>query len=745
MPVSPSFPGVYVQEVPSGVRSIVGVATSVTLFVGRTKSGPMNEPTRLTSYTDFVRSFGEDNTISDMARYVRLFFLNGGTDCYVMRIARNHASSAVTLKNESGADTLVLTAKNPGSLGDSIRAAVTYSGQYPEATFNVEIFRWQTDSAGNRTKVAAESWKNLSMDPASATYAPIFLTQKSALVNAAEAAIPVAASNGFSLSGRPVPDDGTEAGFRSAWQAVLGNGADARRKFQISVNGERFVEVDLGLPSVIDTTSAVALPGGSLAAIKADLGDLIATRIGNALSAAGISFVPPAVDVSFPAGPTPVGAGGTTFLQITSQNNKDIRIASSSDGANDLAKGRLVPGAPPRLHGLMLGEANGGLEVGAHSARRPAPTGITLKASDAAALNELGSLLQSSLNQLTLDENDTSVPPNLVAANIPFDLQTTGNAAARMWTDASHLTSFAGVREKLAIIRDAVNNYQAGNASKFFWRAELWGSRLAFIKQGGDDTQLLTTFATAPNDLTTGPNRFTVNSRLYSLGPGGTAGLQGSGVAGFDGMEPNAADYDAAYAVIDSKVDLFNLLVLPPDNGAAATPLEQLWPNASVFCQKRRAFLIMDCPDAWATSQMASTGVDALRVGLVKDHSAIYFPRLNTVENGLQVTVGAAGAAAGLYSRIDATRGVWKAPAGTEADFRGVSGVDLRMSDAENGQINPVGVNALRLFPDGVVSWGARTMAGADAFASEYKYIPIRRLALFIEESLYRGLKWVVF
>ena len=54
-------------------------------------------------------------------------------------------------------------------------------------------------------------------------------------------------------------------------------------------------------------------------------------------------------------------------------------------------------------------------------------------------------------------------------------------------------------------------------------------------------------------------------------------------------------------------------------------------------------------------------------------------------------------------------------------------------------------MNTLRVFPDGVVSWGARTMDGDDGFASEYKYIPIRRLALFIEESLYRGLKWVVF
>jgi len=184
--------------------------------------------------------------------------------------------------------------------------------------------------------------------------------------------------------------------------------------------------------------------------------------------------------------------------------------------------------------------------------------------------------------------------------------------------------------------------------------------------------------------------------------------------------------------------------VLPPD-ADPAVPLTQLWGEASAVCAAERAFLIMDPPDTWVDTQSASSGVNALRPGLTKDHSAVYFPRLKLVENGREYVVGPAGAMAGLYARIDSSRGVWKAPAGSEADLRGVSGVDLNMSDLQNGQINPVGVNAVRIFPEGVVGWGARTMDGADAFASEYKYVPIRRLALFIEESLYRGLKWAVF
>jgi len=96
-------------------------------------------------------------------------------------------------------------------------------------------------------------------------------------------------------------------------------------------------------------------------------------------------------------------------------------------------------------------------------------------------------------------------------------------------------------------------------------------------------------------------------------------------------------------------------------------------------------------------------------------------------------------------ARIDSSRGVWKAPAGIEASLRGIVGVQYPFSDGENGVMNPRAVNTIRVFPNGIVNWGARTMDGDNDFGSEYKYIPIRRLALFLEESLFRGLKWVVF
>ena len=137
--------------------------------------------------------------------------------------------------------------------------------------------------------------------------------------------------------------------------------------------------------------------------------------------------------------------------------------------------------------------------------------------------------------------------------------------------------------------------------------------------------------------------------------------------------------------------------------------------------------------------------IDALRRLVTSDHSAVFYPSIVYSDAGIKRTIGPSGMIAGLIARIDSNRGVWKAPAGVEADLRNALDLDVNLTDAENGVLNQLGVNCLRVFPSGFVNWGARTLAGSDDEGSEWKYIPVRRLALFLEESLYRGLKWAVF
>jgi Bacteriophage tail sheath protein len=198
------------------------------------------------------------------------------------------------------------------------------------------------------------------------------------------------------------------------------------------------------------------------------------------------------------------------------------------------------------------------------------------------------------------------------------------------------------------------------------------------------------------------------------------------------------------------QADLFNLLVIPPYAGDTdVDPF--VVAAAAVYCEKRRAMLLVDSPSDWNDKEDARQGAGDLgaNVGTNSRNAALFFPRLKEVdplkENQLD-DFAAAGAVAGIMARTDAQRGVWKAPAGLDATLVGVSSLTVPLTDSENGELNPLGVNCLRAFPvAGRVVWGSRTMRGADQLADEYKYIPVRRTALFLEESLYRGLKWVVF
>ncbi|SED47913.1 phage tail sheath family protein [Streptomyces melanosporofaciens] len=168
---------------------------------------------------------------------------------------------------------------------------------------------------------------------------------------------------------------------------------------------------------------------------------------------------------------------------------------------------------------------------------------------------------------------------------------------------------------------------------------------------------------------------------------------------------------------------------------------------ADRLCRERRIFLLVDAPSAWGSVDAARAGIGAFEP-VRSDHAALYFPQLRLTDplTGRLRAFPPSGALAGVIARTDGERGVWKAPAGTEARLAGVYSLGVQLTDRENGLLNPLGINCLRTFPVvGPLVWGARTLRGADALDSEWKYVPVRRLALHIEESLRRGLQWVVF
>ncbi len=308
-------------------------------------------------------------------------------------------------------------------------------------------------------------------------------------------------------------------------------------------------------------------------------------------------------------------------------------------------------------------------------------------------------------------------------------------------TDPTH-ASFAGATVELVGSRLRVTT---GRRSRSFVPSEI----ITFSEDGGSVVASLGL---------TGGGEF-ANVQEYSLGAASSAAAQvgQADFAGGDGVDPTATELNGdpdlktgIHRLAD--VDLFNILCIP----RAAVPhlsdpeVRAVVAAATAFCQERRSFYILDIPQAVNTVEEMEAWID--------DHSdfrhrntAIFFPRPSIpdpLDEYRARSVGASGTVAGVFARTDSTRGVWKAPAGIEAGVRGLSpvGLDAQLTDAQNGTLNPLGVNCLRDFPIfGRVVWGARTLLGADELASEWKYIPIRRLALMIEESLFRGTKWVVF
>ncbi len=195
------------------------------------------------------------------------------------------------------------------------------------------------------------------------------------------------------------------------------------------------------------------------------------------------------------------------------------------------------------------------------------------------------------------------------------------------------------------------------------------------------------------------------------------------------------------------KAELINLVVVPPYTANDDIDTEVLT-KAVAYATERDAIMLVDPPSGWSSKANAVTGAAAASFTRSKN-AAAYFPRVmepDPLRDGQLRAFAPSGAVAGVIARTDATRGVWKAPAGLDASLDGVIALDISLTDAEIGDLNPLGINCLRAAPAaGHVIWGARTREGNDALASEWKYLPVRRTALFLKVSLYRGTQWVVF
>jgi phage tail sheath protein FI len=592
MPVAPTYPGVYIEEIPSGVRTIVGVATSVAAFLGTFRKGPVDEAMHIFSMADFEREYGGLERTSEASYAVQQFFLNGGTEAWIVRVENDGSAgdqaalpAEALLTSVIGGGVDVFRARagrrlrgaialDPGEWGNFLRLEVDYDTSDPANFFNLTVSEVRID--GDRTTVLqTETFRNLTMN--------------------------------------------------------LGT---ANNALEVVNQGSRLVQLDRdGMAALADVTrpAATATLSGDLpnaVPVEANIDDVDVTLT---LDEGATAIGPVALPFNFGmANPVP-----TTFSAWAQALERAIR-AAATDAAFTVAQRPYLAGATVRLTGDGTAANPRRLVVAAGRGARPFDPSATLSFGDADAANWM------------LDGANASVGPQ----QYRLDNGTDGT------------------------VLDAAQN-------------------------------------------------FVVPASVFQ-------GLR--------------APKTGLYALED--VDIFNILCIPQAALLGDDDMRALYTEAELYAEERRSMILIDiAPTVVRRDQMETWLVD--NAGLRHRNAAVYYPRTNVpdaLNRNRPRSLADSGTIAGLWARTDVQRGVWKAPAGTDARLRNVDDLAYNLTNLENGALNPLGVNCLRNFPVyGNVCWGARTLEGADVIASDWKYVPVRRTTLYIEESLYRGTQWVVF
>ncbi|MEH6404576.1 MAG: phage tail sheath C-terminal domain-containing protein [Sneathiella sp.] len=690
MPVAVSYPGVYIQEVQGGARAIASVPTSVAAFVGYTGRGPTNTPIRMFSYADFERAFGGLAAGSPLSYAVNHFFLNGGSTAWVVRVAAGDAPATVgMLTAPGGAVTLTATARSSGEWGNNLRLRVDYNTSNPASTFNLTVNEL-VEQAGRIVVARSEAHRNLSMNSQSANYALDAVLDASDLITLQSLAAPIGGSGT------------SESDILSLTDLNLLD--DDHRRLAISVDGSSFFEFDL-----------FGLGGAPVDASLNDRLDAVAALITNNVLALDASF-----------------AG---FACVRGPNDDTLLATAGSTGEESSV--RFAQASVRRATNILkLGTGNGGREVDAAAVARPAqtgtaggrittfptlpdPTSMTITLADAAT---------NAIAAQTVTFHDTAAIPPVFAPTTLEEARTQIENALRGSSRAEFSRADVAITDNALVITsggDGFSNRLICSGS---------GADLLFLVDpaaiGGDPAAIL-------------------NISTYRMGSSLSSQAMTSGTLGDDGTAPTLIDIQGSraqktglYALEDA--DIFNILNIPGISDVGVLS------NAITYAEERRSMIIVDTPSNIQTFSDARGWInDPANSSLRHKNAVTFWPRVaiaDPLKNNRLTTFSNSGVMAGLFSRMDAARGVWKAPAGIEARLRGVQALEYELTDPENGVLNPLGLNCLRTFPViGSVSWGARTMVGADTLASEWKYVPVRRLALNIEESLYRGTQFVVF
>ncbi len=680
--VQVTYPGVYVVEVPSGVHTIAGVSTSVAAFVDRFARGPDNKAVQIFGLGDFNREFGGLAAYSPASYAIQQFFLNGGAEAWVVRVGNGSTTSQITLKGGKGGTTDILHVSAGRQVGG---VSVENPGSW-----------------GNWLRVDVDydtaTLPNANIDPGK-------IEVQDELFNLTVSQVEIRNGRTLVVQRENFPNLTMRSGVPNNAIAIVN---EESRLVQLDSPGANPFDVSFRPGATgtqgVDPVALAAAPEVTAAEAAAQASATAASKAAKTKGDSALAATSAAAEAA--------AATAAAAAAAADPNDTDLAQAATAAAAAAI---------------LATDDADDAADAASDDATAAAAAHATALAANATAAAALAA-------------------PATIPASGEIDISIDGVHVGTAVLDFAGPApaSLAGVRPFLeAAIRKAdPDDPRLAGATVQFAN----GSFRVLLGRGGlgfDPAEVVSFGDTDGTATLLGlvSTAAVASAQQFAL----TGGSDGSDLSDAE-FRGNLASKRGMYALED--VSLFNILCLPAAADLLDTEMRNTYAAAAGYCEDRRAFLLIDIPkkiDTLADMQGWLNDNDTLR----HKNAAVYFPRVrisDPLNQGRLKSVAASGTLAGVYARTDGTRGVWKAPAGIEAQLRGVQELAVALTDRENGALNPLAANVLRSFPVyGIVAWGARTLEGADQRASEWKYVPIRRLALFLEESLFRGTKWVVF
>jgi phage tail sheath protein FI len=696
-------PGVYIEEI-TGPGAIAGVSTSNAAFVGPALAGPLDTPTLITSYDEFVRTFGarrdgrpwpylfNGNTPYYMAFAIEGFFANGGQYAYVVRVGTARASQ-LDLDDAGGGNVAILRALQDGVAGDGITIAVEEGAAQQLVTGTANITPGSLNATQTQFDVdrpTAFLVGDVVQDNTGARAAIKSITGATIVVDASLSATPTSIRIAdVQAPQREFRVRGTY-GLRPGGDAILDDGANSETVTIVSVASDtRRVVLQSAPTSSYDVTTATIEPIATFATASGTAGNLAGPQLTlGAGEGADFRVGDRVSDGTSTATVVAIAGDVLTVDQDVTAWNTAIVLADFT-----AADARFRVENAQGLYPGTIAELRGGGNTDVVSILSVTPGGV-IEVDDAIAR-----------------ANDYAPAGGVTLHTLEFRIVVTPPAAAPPGSPPPER------HEGLSL-----NEFHP----RFLFNVGTVASE--WISVARPDTPPTTAGANALRVTTFGATTLT-----------GGADDNPSAVA--------APDYQRGLDAL-ADVDEVNLVVVPD---AAASPDQQTIQSAmTTHCLNLAdRFAILDSgrgmPPTGAGSVLDQRG----QVETERGFAALYYPWLqirdprSTGPQPRRLLVPPSGHVAGIYARTDQNPGVHKAPANT--NVRGVSGLERRLSNRQQGPLNSAGVNVLRIFPgSGVVNvWGARTTV--DPVVTDWLYVPVRRLLLYLEESIQEGIRWAIF